>query len=299
VAGRDGRRARRTAAGVLTFAVVVALGTAGVVTGLRLLEPATPLLVRCSAVSDGTPWHLQTDQADTAALLTASTVHRGMPARAATIALATGLQESKLRNIDYGDRDSVGIFQQRPSQGWGTVEQIMDPVYSTHAFLDALDRVDGYEQMEITVAAQTVQRSGFPDAYAQHEGRSRAWASALTGWSPASLTCSLPAPDGPGDARTLADRVARDFGGRVVTTPQDDGAVVLRATDLGEDAERLGWALAHWAVAVAHPLEVVAVRHDGRTWDRSENAWTSAPDASPDRTGPDLAPGEVLVLLAG
>ncbi|MEK8228378.1 hypothetical protein NKG05_23500 [Oerskovia sp. M15] len=63
-----------------------------------------------------------------------------MPARAATIGLATALQESRLLNIDYGDRDSIGLFQQRPSQGWGTIEQIMDPVFSTTAFSTASTR---------------------------------------------------------------------------------------------------------------------------------------------------------------
>ena len=131
-----------------------------------------------------------------------------LPARAVTLAIATGLQESKLVNIDYGDRDSVGLFQQRPSQGWGEIAQIMDPVYSTGAFYDALVRVDGYEDMEITVAAQAVQRSGFPDAYAQHEGRSRAWANALAGYAEGALTCAL-APAAPGASPTpLADRPA-------------------------------------------------------------------------------------------
>ena len=85
-----------------------------------------------------------------------------MPARAASIALATAYQESKLYNIDYGDRDSVGLFQQRPSQGWGTVAQLTDPEFATNAFYDALAKVDGYREMEITVAAQEVQRSGLP-----------------------------------------------------------------------------------------------------------------------------------------
>ena len=96
-----------------------------------------------------------------------------------------------MRNIDYGDRDSVGLFQQRPSQGWGTVAQIMDPVYSTNAFYDVLVTVEGWEGQEITDAAQRVQRSAFPNAYAQHEGRGRAFASALSGYSTGALTCHL------------------------------------------------------------------------------------------------------------
>ncbi|WP_408898771.1 hypothetical protein ACJ5H2_06600 [Nocardioides sp. R1-1] len=131
------------------------------------------------------------EQAENASLIAAIGVRRGLPARATSIALATAYQESKLRNIDYGDRDSLGLFQQRPSQGWGTPEQVLDPVYATNAFYDALVKVPGYEDMEITVAAQEVQRSAFPDAYADHEADGRALASALSGFSPATFSCDL------------------------------------------------------------------------------------------------------------
>jgi len=94
----------------------------------------------------------------------------GAPARASLVALATAMQESTLRNINYGDRDSLGLFQQRPSQGWGSPAQVTDPVYSTTTFLDRLQRVPGWERLPVTVAAQTVQRSAFPDAYAKWEG---------------------------------------------------------------------------------------------------------------------------------
>ncbi len=68
-----------------------------------------------------------------------------------TIALATAMQESQLRNIGHGDRDSVGLFQQRPSQGWGTFEQIQDPVYSAGRFYDHLAEVPGYSRLPLTV----------------------------------------------------------------------------------------------------------------------------------------------------
>jgi cell wall-associated NlpC family hydrolase len=94
----------------------------------------------------------------------------GAPPRAWLVALATAMQESTLRNIDYGDRDSLGLFQQRPSQGWGSPAQVTDPVYSTTIFIERLLEVPGWERMPVTVAAQTVQRSAFPDAYAKWEG---------------------------------------------------------------------------------------------------------------------------------
>ncbi|WNB85012.1 hypothetical protein [Cellulomonas sp. ATA003] len=183
------------------MALVGVLGVAvgGVVVAVDRYSGTTAVTQRCTAQLDGTGWDLSPTQSDNAALVVAATVRRELPARAATIGIATALQESRLVNIDYGDRDSVGLFQQRPSQGWGTVEQIMDPLYSTDAFYDGLVEVDGYEQLEVTVAAQAVQRSGFPDAYAQHETRARAWASALTGYSPrpSRARCAVPTTPGP------------------------------------------------------------------------------------------------------
>ncbi|HEY8471569.1 MAG TPA: M23 family metallopeptidase [Natronosporangium sp.] len=89
--------------------------------------------------------------------------------RAWVIAVATAMQESGLRNLDHGDRDSLGLFQQRPSQGWGSPEQIMDPEYASRKFYERLLEVPGWEQLPLTVAAQAVQRSAYPDAYAKHE----------------------------------------------------------------------------------------------------------------------------------
>jgi hypothetical protein len=276
--------------------VLVTLGAAvaGVVVALDRLDGQDVGEQRCSAVLDGTAWHLSPTQSDNAALVVAGAVRRGMPARAATIGIATALQESKLVNLDHGDRDSVGLFQQRPSQGWGTVEQIMDPVYATGAFYDELAQVEGYEGLEITDAAQRVQRSGFPEAYAQHEVRARAWASALTGYSPATVTCTLADADAPGSADALLDRAARDFGTLPGTVGQD-GAVVLDATALPAgttEPARLGWAVAQWSVAVADPLSVSTVTVEDRTWTRGHEGWASSGTAA-------LPPGQVRVTLAG
>ncbi|MFJ3817752.1 C40 family peptidase [Streptomyces sp. NPDC090056] len=108
-------------------------------------------------------------QIPNAKVIVATGVQKRVPARGQVVALATALQESTLINLDHGDRDSLGLFQQRPSQGWGTREQIMDPVYSSTKFYDGLMEIKDWEQMPVTVAAQKVQRSGFPDAYAKHE----------------------------------------------------------------------------------------------------------------------------------
>ena len=93
---------------------------------------------------------------------------RRVPNRGQVIAVATALQESSLRNLRGGDRDSIGLFQQRPSQGWGTPKQLTDPAYQTQKFYDKLLRLDGWQKMRVTEAAQAVQISAYPEAYAKH-----------------------------------------------------------------------------------------------------------------------------------
>ncbi|MEV5695624.1 hypothetical protein [Micromonospora globbae] len=116
---------------------------------------------------------LNDEQTANVKAIIAATKKSGMDERAAVIAIATSLQESKLENLghlgDRNDHDSLGLFQQRPSSGWGTPEQITDPEYSTMAFLKGLKQVDGWQDMPLTDAAQTVQVSAYPDAYAQWE----------------------------------------------------------------------------------------------------------------------------------
>nr|WP_307861889.1 hypothetical protein [Nocardioides sp. SYSU D00065] len=257
----------------------------------------------CTAEVDGHTVEIDLEQAENAALITAISVERGMPARAASIALATAFQESKLYNIDYGDRDSVGLFQQRPSQGWGTVPQLTDPVYATHAFYDALAQVEGYEAMEITVAAQEVQRSAYPDAYADHEQDARALASALTGNSPGALWCDVP-----GDAEEASDEldetglvprasvVRRDLEERFgalslggfqpggVSSGHMEGSAHYegRAIDVffrpvTADNKKRGWAMASYLVAQADRLDVQTIIFDDRIWragSRSDDGWT-------------------------
>lgn len=296
------RRRGRPLRLAVTAITVLAVATTGVVLALNRLDDHSPIADRCSASADGQAWHLSPDQSDNAALIAITTVRRGMPARAATIGLATALQESRLLNIDYGDRDSIGLFQQRPSQGWGTIEQIMDPVYSTTAFYDGLDKVDGYTELPVTVAAQAVQRSGFPDAYAQHESRSRAWASALTGYSEGTLTCEL-APVDPAtlvsadvSLEELAARVERDLGPLPVTV--DGSSITVDSTPLAgvpPETTRAAWAVAQWAVASADATDVVQVDVADRTWSRESPEWTVV-EATED--SPHPAGGQVRLTVA-
>ncbi len=257
----------------------------------------------CTAEVDGHTVEVDLEQAENAALIAAVSIERGMPARAASIALATAFQESKLYNIEFGDRDSVGLFQQRTSQGWGTVPELMDPVYATNAFYDALVKIDGYREMEITEAAQAVQRSAYPDAYADHEEDGRALASALTGNSAAALWCDVPGDaDEDSDDLDAAGLVARaavvrtdlearfgslSLGGfepRGVTSGHMDGSAHYegRAIDVffrpvNADNRQRGWAMASYLVANADRLDIRTLIFDDRIWhagSRSGDGWT-------------------------
>jgi hypothetical protein len=255
----------------------------------------------CTATAGGHTASLSIEQAENASIIAAVAERRDLPARAISIAIATAIQESKLRNLHSGDRDSIGIFQQRPSQGWGTPRQLNNPYYAANAFYDALVTVDGYEDMPITEAAQAVQRSAFPDAYAEHESDGRAVASTLSGWSPAGFTCvvhsSDPDPEKVGDngLTARADAVRRDldkafgplplggFAAGGVSSGHQTGSAHYdgRALDVffrpvtGE-SNRRGWAVAAYLVANARRLGVEHVIFDGRIWtagSTSEDGW--------------------------
>ncbi|MEU6231402.1 C40 family peptidase [Streptomyces sp. NPDC047042] len=112
---------------------------------------------------------LPAEQIPNARTIVGTGIDLRVPTKGQIIALATAMQESRLRNLPSGDRDSLGLFQQRPRQGWGTATEIRDPVYASTQFYEHLLAVDGWQQLTVTQAAQKVQRSAYPDAYAQWE----------------------------------------------------------------------------------------------------------------------------------
>ncbi|MCX5238900.1 C40 family peptidase [Streptomyces prunicolor] len=112
---------------------------------------------------------LPEEQIPNARTIVATGIGLHVPKKGQIIALATAMQESRLRNLSSGDLDSLGLFQQRPSQGWGTAAEIRDPVYASEQFYKHLLAVDGWQQLTVTQAAQRVQRSAYPDAYADWE----------------------------------------------------------------------------------------------------------------------------------
>ncbi|MFD9630345.1 C40 family peptidase [Streptomyces violascens] len=150
------------------------------------------------------------EQLPNAKTIVATGIQMNIPARGQVIALATALAESDLTNLDHGDRDSLGLFQQRPSQGWGTREQILDPVYASTKFYKALKSVQGWEQMPVTVAAQKVQKSAYPDAYAEFETLATALQQAIapTLGSPA----AAPALNGALGSAGCATQTGTDYG---------------------------------------------------------------------------------------
>ncbi|MEA5453202.1 hypothetical protein SPF06_00570 [Sinomonas sp. JGH33] len=276
----------RTVRRTLTVLVALVLAGLGVyIASIVLNRNDAPVVEGCTALLDGQKVSLATDQAANASLITAIAVRRGLPARAATIAIATSMQEAKLRNINYGDHagpDSRGLFQQRTSQGWGTESQLMDPVYATNAFYDALVKVPGYESLSITDAAQRVQRSAYPEAYSQHEDLGRGFASALTGNSHASLDCTLRKPDAAGDPAAVRAALNQAYG----TMPP---LVVAGGTVTAQADGPFAWSLAQWAVANAKGLAVTRVEVDGQAWTRDGNkGWADA----------QTQPGVVVIRLA-
>ncbi|MGY2873585.1 hypothetical protein ACVW00_000775 [Marmoricola sp. URHA0025 HA25] len=264
--------------GIFLFLAVLAV-VAGVTIAVWRGTGPLPDPPGCTATVAGRSVDLEPDQAQNASLIAAIGVQRGLPARAVSIALATAYQESKIRNLTSGDRDSVGIFQQRPSQGWGTVAQISNEYYSINKFYDALEKIHGYQTMRITEAAQKVQRSAYPEAYEPHAPDARALASALTGYSPGgTFTCVVREPKAHGTAATASQWLSKAYGDLDVTRTgaRQDFTVTVAA---GQDGNRKGWSIAEYLLANADDLKITGVSFDGRAWktgDDSEKGWVAS-----------------------
>jgi hypothetical protein len=253
---------------VAIFLGAVVVLTAGIVVVVVLTRSPvrTPGCTVALPGKDATAYTFTPEQMNNAATISAVGTKLGLPPHAATVALATALQESKLRNLEGGDRDSVGLFQQRPSQGWGTVAQLRDPVYAATEFYEKLEKLPGWETLPITEAAQAIQRSGVPDAYAQWEPQSRAMAAAFNGQFPAALTCRNLTLAAPADLATTAT-------GELGTDRLS-----------GAHPAGQGWTYASWLVGRAEALGVDKVSFAGQTWTAETGSW--APDTA---AGQDLS----------
>jgi len=266
-------------AGCLLGAIIVLLAGAGFgvyafLNARGLTAPAQDEQ-RCVATAGGQSVALTLDQAHFTSIIVGVSVRRGLAPRAASIAMATVYQETGIRNLDYGDRDSVGLFQQRPSQGWGSVEQLMDPYYATGKFYDALVKIEGWETGDVNDVAQRVQRSGYPEAYRDHEADARVLASALTGRSPAGISC-LEREATAGSTRAAVTGLEKTFGPLAERT---EGTVVtIRAK-----TRPLAWAYAHFAVANTKAYGVTGVQVGQRVWATGTTelpSWTEAADST-------------------
>jgi hypothetical protein len=300
---------------------VVALGAIGALSlvvggaiawiGGKNIGSILPPTEQCSATVNGQSVSLDLEQAESAAIIAGVAVRRGLPARAATIALATAYQESDLRNLAHGDRDSLGLFQQRPSQGWGTAAQVRDPHYAAGKFYDALVKVKNYQKLAVTVAADKVQRSAFPNAYADHEADARVLASALTGQSKSVFSCTVNTSSVPQEVigrngltpRANAVRIdlLRTFGklptggyapggvrsGHMEGSAHYDGrAVDVFVRPITAANTTRGWAIAQYLVARAKMLGIKTVIFSDKIWTaggRSDSGWRDY--TPPERSG--------------
>jgi hypothetical protein len=248
----------RRAAGALIVSVVV---VAGLVVGARVLLHSLNSVPTGESCTVG-PYQLDTQQAVVASQMVGVTLNRQLPQRASVLVLMAGLQESKLRNLasGQGDRDSVGVLQQRPSQGWGTIEQLSDVHFATGAFLTALVKVLGWQTMPLDDAIQAVQISADGSAYAKHEGEAQALSDALTGAKPATLTCTFPKPTVVAGTAKVASEVTTDL---PVSTPTTTNKTVT--------VPGAGWPTATWFVANADRLGIESVDYANRTWSRGQD----------------------------
>lgn len=250
------RRVRRLVAVGTVAVVAVVVGTVVSRIGTQAVTPAPA--PACTAAAGPDRAVLDLEQASHAATIAAVGKREGMSDHAVTVALATALQESKLRNLSFGDRDSVGLFQQRPSQGWGTPAQLTNPRYAAKSFYDALADVPGWATMEVTDAAQHVQRSAGPDAYARWEPQARVLAQVLTGETAAGFACRFTSSARVTAAGPLGAAVNSELG------PSSVGTEVTATR---------GWTVAGWLVAHAPAYRITEVSFAGLRWTPSSGTW--------------------------
>jgi hypothetical protein len=266
----------RPAAIVAVLALAGVVGIVVAITSWNGKLPSLPLLGRECVVNADGQVTLDSAQMANAATISAIGVRRDMPERAIVIALATAFQESHLENLDDGDRDSVGLFQQRPSQGWGSPEKLQNPRYAANRFYSALKKIKGWKTMRITEAAQKVQRSAYPNAYQKWVDDSAVLAKALLGQVTGAVACTVsgkPAVRGAAAATAVAEGLRLDWGSGLATGTAAPAGLTVEVTDT-----RAGWRYAHWLVAHASENGVERVRFAGLQWHAPTGDWKPAGD---------------------
>jgi hypothetical protein len=217
-------------------------------------------------------YEIDTDQASVAATMVgAVTKFRvKLPEHATVLVLAAALQESKLRNLapGDGDRDSVGVLQQRPSQGWGGGDPnaLTDVGEATREFLNALVKVPHWRRLPLADAIQAVQISADGSAYAQHEVEAQQLADAFQGVKPAAITCDFAAPTVVAPAKKVAQQAGFELG---INTPKAVGPRTVRVPGAR-------WQTVAWFIANGDRLGIEQVAYDGKVWTRSDG-WQPGP----------------------
>jgi hypothetical protein len=269
---------------VVILLTVLALLCGGLAyAGYRIYQRVSTALIipGCQAGSGSNAMALDPDQAPIAATIAGVAARMGLPLRALDVAYATALQESKLTNVTYGDRDSVGVFQQRPSEGWGTVEQLENPEYASTAFFSALVKVPNYLSLPIDEAAQDVQHSADGSAYSQWDDTAEFLAASYV-TTPHAVTCwYTPTASATPDPASAASGLVGIFG---PTGAASDGAVLQSVSSSGSELEvqvrpENGWTVANWLMANASTYGLTKVSYDGWEWSASltETSWQAAP----------------------
>ena len=264
-------RSRRVGAGAVFVVVLVIVALA--VSKSKHLPGAPAIGDGCLVHSSEFDVPLSTDQAGLAATIAGVANARTLPGRAVTIAYATALQESDLANLPYGDRDSVGVFQQRPSQGWGTRRQLLNPVYASTRFFAALAAIPGYLKLPVYRAAQDVQRSADGSAYSQYAPQGAVMATGFTGMAARSVWCWYGSGIRGRGRLAAADRALTSAFGPLGVRHVGDPVVTVRVRN-----RAAGWAVACWLVTHAVSYRINTVRFAGYQWlaSRGQKGWTKA-----------------------
>jgi hypothetical protein len=263
---------------MIVLTVIFALLGGAAYGGYRVYQHLQLALIvpGCQAGAGDSAVSLDFEQAANAATIADVAVYDHLPRQALTIAYATALQESKLQNLTYGDRDSVGIFQQRPSQGWGKRKQIENPVYATSRFFGALTKIPGYQRLPVYQAAQAVQRSADGTAYQQYQLLAAHMARAFTGQVPHAVSCWY--------SQKISGKARLDAAELGLT--QTFGAHVARVTadprlSVRVGSPRDGWAVAAWLVSHAPQYRIDEVRYAGYRWSAANSTRGWARSVSP------------------
>ncbi len=253
--------------------------------GIQRVPPPPPP-PGCQTGTGLTAIGLETDQAEIAATIAGIAARRHLPPRAVTIAYAAALQESQLHNLHYGDRDSVGVFQQRPSQGWGTTAEIEDPIYATTRFFAALAKVRNYTKIPIDTAAQDVQRSADGYAYEQWVATATLLTNYFTGSWPHGVSCWYTPPQASADLTAAVRELALTFGplgekGVVVGVTTDRSAKNKKRQAVVQVKRSSAWTVAGWLVAHAQEYGLSQVRYAGYEWTAADGSMGWQPDSGP------------------